>query len=153
MLSDENLVDHRIWPGGFMATSTAADNHMKYMRFFSNPKPETKHPLSWTPIWRLAEQIQPLDEIVLGVDSLGHQYVCFNGKERHGTWEFDRTFLDIKVNVRFGEPGCCDGPNVGKWTRFQNIPGTTTWIRCETYDNPCYVIVMSSIMPTGLRSE
>ena len=72
--------------------------------------------------------------------------VSFNMKPPHGTWIFDEPctagqFLDIKLNVRYGEPGNEDLPSEGKWTRFQRVPGSQTWMRIES-DDLCWVVVL-----------
>ena len=145
-LACNDLMTGRVYKGGNLDKGTETKAHACHLDFFKTPAPGTRRGLAWVPVWRLAEGLQPLDEIDLVVDSKGEHLIAFNGKPNHGTWIFEDGFLDICVNVRFGEPGNKDPPDQGKWVRFQNVPGTATWVRCEAYDDHTWVVLLIQIL-------
>ena len=70
-----------------------------------------------------------------------------------GRWELppgeDAPFLDTNVNVRYGEPEFPNEPVMGKWLRFQRMPGTKTWLRIEkNYDHTWSVL----LIPLGVQT-
>ena len=144
-LQTTDLIDGRVWSSN-MRRACERDAHMQHLAFFQNPVPGVTKTFAWIPIWRLAQTDRPLDEIVLGTDLYGQTWVQFNAKPAHGSWVYDQVFLDIKVNVRYGEPGNHDAPDIGKWIRFQNIPGTTTWIRAESNDYLGWAVVLTALV-------
>ena len=99
-------------------------NSGDYLRFFMANLPNTCRNYAYVPMWRVQEDAHHLDELALLINAQGKKVVSFNLKPPHGTWVFDEPctagqFLDIKLNVRYGEPGNEDLPSDGKWTRFQ----------------------------------
>ena len=148
-LATVDLMINRVWHNSLLRVGEQCMAHQMHMAFFREGGfPGRKKAFSYTPIWRLAENRQMLDYIVLGVDATdpGQRFVQFNGKERHGTWAWVQPFLDVKLNVRFGEAKFpAENPESGKWLRFQNLPGTMTWIRCEEGADPMWVVIMAEI--------
>ena len=104
------------------------------------------------PIWRMMDTHRHVDELHLHISQYGNRYCTFNNKDAHGTWLYNEPktpacFLDIKFNARFGEPveDCDHDPDHGKWTRFQRIPGTMTWVRCETNQARGWTCILAPI--------
>ena len=102
------------------------------------------------PAWRIAQTNRHLDELIL----LWNYTVKFNGKPAHGCWTHEDRgpgqpkFLDINVNVRWGEQEFPDEGPMAKWVRFQRIPGTLTWYRCEPTDDLQWAVVLT---PLGMQ--
>ena len=150
-LVNDDLVRGRVMDGGVLER---AEEHLgDYMQFFENPAPGTHKHFTLIPIWRLATCTnRHFDEVSICVSPLGNKYLICNGKDAHGTWVYndpasEAQFLDIKLNVRFGEPepGMHDDPDDGKWTRFQRFPGTKTWFRCEKDHDLDWTCVMVDV--------
>ena len=109
------------------------DRAARYIQFFRTPRRGTAMIFAWVPVGRVP---MSTDQLALVVLDNGTQVVSFNDNPPHGSWTFDdqaapADFLDVKVNVQFGEPGNVDAAHVGKRVRFQKIPGAQCWIGTE----------------------
>ena len=162
-LQDVNLFggfNTRMMVGGQLEASEVEGRLHQYLTFFNQMGgPDNMKSFALVPIWRLAETNRHVDELNLHISHLGNHYCTFNGKDAHGTWVYNQPatpayYLDVKFNARFGErhqdadydPDDPDNdPDNGKWTRFQRIPGTATWIRCEPDDDHTWTCVLAPV--------
>ena len=146
-LQDHILFSQGVLSGGLAERAEA--NTGRYMQFFMAPLPNTAKHFVCAPMWRLSYNDRHLDELTLLVDACGNKVCEFNRKPAHGEWVYNDPvtaghFLDVKFNVRFGEPGNEDAANSGKWTRFQRMPGSMTWVRMEA-DDLAWAVILSPI--------
>ena len=150
VLQDWDLFNGRLRTSGLLMAGMTTSAHDEQMRFLRGGAPGTIIPFAYLPIWRIAETNQVLDELEVGIDADHRHFLKFNGKGRHGTWIYEEPYLDVQINVRFGEPAFPNERGTeGKWVRFQNIPGTLVWMRCEPYDNHTWVVFMAAIITEG----
>ena len=146
-LPNDDLVGDRVPLDSVTRHVELAMQGSPYLNFFLEPHLGQYVIFSYIPIWHWATTTRPLDEIIL----LGNSRVRFNGKGEHGWWEHsalgseDGQFLDVNVNVKYGEPDFPDEPDMGKWLRFQRIPGTESWICCERADDHTWSIMLTPL--------
>ena len=145
-LSTADLVGERIPYWSSIQTSRMTKYYRDHIAWMENPAEHETLKFAYIPMWRYAENCQHLDEIMLLVDTQGVKRVRFNQKGEHGSWVYQAPFLDITLNVRYGEYDNQDPAGTGKVIRFQSFPGTTTWIRCEPGHDLCWTVVLAELL-------
>ena len=125
-------------PDGYLEYAEVHTMH-GYLEFFENPGPGQCHRFAMTVVCD-CHRTTAFDELSLDMSDQGEKFLQYNAKGPHGTWSYNdppspKCFLDIKLNTKFGDPGNTDAPDVGRFFRFQKIPGTKAWVRCSTKTN------------------
>ena len=143
-LQDRIIFSQPMLPGGLI--ERAERNSAQHLRFFLECAPNSASAFVYCPMWRVSDNKRLLDQLTLLVNADGKQCCVFNMKPPHGAWMFNQPptageFLDIKLNVRYGEPDNEDLPTDGKWLRFQRVPATRTWMRIEQGDLQWVVVL------------
>ena len=149
-LQTVNLFSGRMrWLGRLMGQELCIDSGDR-LAFFRSPIAHSSKAFAFLPAWRMASP-EMLDELTLRVDPEGRNFVTFNGRLPHGTWVYNWPatpckYLDIQFSFRYGQPGHLMWPPPDmKWIRFQRIPGTETWVCCESDQDTFWMIMLCPI--------
>ena len=152
--SDRRIIGRAPWHSPIGQADRGILARSAYFDFFRAPQPWQKLRFLYAPMWHIASTDRPLDDLVLFANHL----VSFNGNPAHGRWETPihpmggpgaLSYLDINGNVRFGLPAFPSEPAVGKWFRFQRLPGTNNFLHIGSNNDHAWSVML---IPLGVQA-